>query len=80
METKRTPYGGPPGWIWQAKRGLSQRCSPVGTFRRVAIHRRISARDFEPSKSLDEFNWPKAIPTVGESQALRLASVGNRRR
>jgi hypothetical protein len=52
----------------------------VGTFRRVALHQRVSVQDFEPAKSLDEFNWTKAMPTVGESQALRLASVRNRRR
>jgi len=29
----------------------------VGTFRRVALHLRISVRDFESAKSLDEFSW-----------------------
>ena len=39
----------------------SQLHSPVGTFRRVALHRRISVRDFEPGRSLDEFSWLLAV-------------------
>ena len=30
----------------------------MGTFRRVALHLRISVRDFESAKSLDEFSCP----------------------
>ena len=37
---------------------LSQPRSPVGTFRRATPPLRISVRDFESSKSLDEFSCP----------------------
>jgi len=59
MEARRAPTGCTKGDL-AGENGLSQRCSPVGTFRRVALPLRISVRDFESAKSLDEFSWSLA--------------------
>ena len=53
------------------RRRPTQARSPVGTFRRVALHRRISVRDFEPSKSLDEFSGPRTRPSLSQQVTTR---------
>ena len=55
MEARRTPTGCTKGDL-AGENELSQRCSPVETFRRVALPLRISVRNFGSVKSLDEFS------------------------